>query len=213
MDSDTASSSENGFVDPAAQHGAAVYARAFLGAAAKAGSEEESLQELESLVRDVLMKFPALEKVLVSGAVPDEDRSALLDRVFGGRATPLLLNFLKILSRRDRLSLLRGIAIAAREAFDESRGFVRVELSTAEPLAEGSSEVVTSALRNMLQREPRIETTVNPDLIGGVVVKVGDTIYDASVAAQLRKAHGQLIERSIHEIQFRRDRFCHSAGD
>ena len=52
-----------------------------------------------------------------------------------------------------------------------------------------------------------------PSLIGGVVLRVGDTVYDGSVARQLEQVREQMIDRSVHEIQSRRNRFGHSAGN
>jgi len=66
---------------------------------------------------------------------------------------------------------------------------------------------VQSQLRPLLGREPVVEHRVEPGLIGGAVVRVGDTIYDGSIATQLENLREQMIDRSVHEIQSRRDRF------
>jgi F-type H+-transporting ATPase subunit delta len=65
----------------------------------------------------------------------------------------------------------------------------------------------------MLGGEPEIVRMTDPNLIGGIVLRVGDTVYDGSVATRLSKVRGQMINRSIHEIQRRRDRFSHTAGN
>ena len=58
-----------------------------------------------------------------------------------------------------------------------------------------------------------MEVKVDPELIGGAVVRIGDTVYDGSVAGQLERLESQMINRSVHEIQSRRDRFRHSGGN
>jgi F-type H+-transporting ATPase subunit delta len=65
----------------------------------------------------------------------------------------------------------------------------------------------------MLSREPVLVPRVDPHVIGGVVLRVGDTVYDNSVATQLQRLSGQIISRSVHEIQSRRDRFSYPAGN
>ena len=74
-------------------------------------------------------------------------------------------------------------------------------------LIAGQLDALAVALRAATGGEPVIERITDAGLIGGIVVRVGDTIYDASVAAQLETVRQQMIDRSAHEIQSRRDRF------
>ncbi|HEV3344867.1 MAG TPA: F0F1 ATP synthase subunit delta, partial [Pirellulales bacterium] len=67
--------------------------------------------------------------------------------------------------------------------------------------------------KDMLGGEPVLAAKVNPDLIGGLVFRVGDTVYDGSVATRLARVRSQMIDRSIHEIQRRRDRISPAAGN
>jgi F-type H+-transporting ATPase subunit delta len=68
-------------------------------------------------------------------------------------------------------------------------------------------------MRQATRREPDLIETVDPDLLGGLVVQVGDLLYDASVRTQLDHIRNQLTERSSHEIQAGRDRFCTDDGN
>ncbi|MEX0711748.1 MAG: ATP synthase F1 subunit delta [Pirellulales bacterium] len=199
------------FVDPAGQQVAAVYARALLGAAENAGQSEAVLQELHSFITDVLDVFGDFEKVLTSRLVSSDDKVALLERTLGGRASTLLLNFLKVLAGHDRLVYLRGIYGTARRLYDELLGRRRVEVFTATPLGEDLAGQIKQQLHDMLGGEPKLVRVVDPDLIGGVVLRVGDTVFDGSVATRLARVRGQMINRSVHEIQRRRDRFSHPA--
>ena len=90
---------------------------------------------------------------------------------------------------------------------------MRVELQTATPVDDGLSKNLEQSLRKLLGGEPLVEGSVNPDLIGGIVLRVGDTVYDGSVARQLHQVREQMITRSVHEIQSRRDRFGHPSGN
>ena len=71
---------------------------------------------------------------------------------------------------------------------------------------------IAATLRTMLGGEPIFTRTVRPELIGGIVLRVGDTVYDGSVATQLEQIREQMITRSVHEIQSRRDRFRNPSG-
>jgi F-type H+-transporting ATPase subunit delta len=189
-----------------------VYARALLGAAGKAGAGPAALEELDAIVGEVFVQFPKLETVLGSLLVSHEEKAALLDRVFGARISRLLLNFLKVVSRHGRLDCLRAIRTQARKLYEESLGNVGVRLTTAAELEPGQAGRIAATLAASLGRRPILETVVDPALIGGAIVRIGDTVYDGSVASQLQTLCQQMIDRSVHEIQSRRDSFRHPAG-
>jgi len=199
--------------DIGVEHIADVYAQALLGATETAGVTRAVLDEFGSLVADVLDAFPKLEAVLASGFVSEEEKSGIIDRVFGGRASATLIHFLKVVARHGRLDLLRTIHRRAILLYDQMSGRVHVELSTAAPVDDALAGRITEQLRAALGAEPVVEQTVDPKLIGGLVVRVGDTVYDGSIANQLRNMRQQIIDRSVHEIQSRRDRFRYSAGN
>jgi F-type H+-transporting ATPase subunit delta len=213
MATSTASDSTNGVAEFGDQQLGGLYAKALLGASETAGTTEALLAEFDSLVHDVLDKLPAFESVLRSGLVSHEDKVKLIDKSLGGKASPLLLNFLKVLSSHGRLHALRSIHRAARALYDQMRGRKRVKVSTAAPLDGALEQRLRQSLRGMLGGEPVLEHVVDPSLIGGIVLRVGDTVYDGSVSAQLEQVRTQMINRSVHEIQSRRDRFRNSAGN
>ena len=199
--------------DVGVEHVADVYAEAFLGAAESAGQTETLLAELDSLVTDVLDRFPKLEEVLASARISHAEKVGLLDRTLGSQASAVLLNFLKVVSRHGRLDCLRAVHHQAHELYDRMRGRVRVQLTTAAPVDAGLVARITQNLRAVLDGEPIVQQITDPDLIGGIVVRVGDTVYDGSIATQLENTRQQMIDRSAHEIQTRRDRFRNPAGD
>ena len=199
--------------DVGMEHVAAVYAEAFLGAAERAGLTESLLAELDSLVADVLDRFPQFEQILASGLLSHEEKVVILDRTLGAQASPLLLNFLKVVSRHGRLDCLRAIHRQAHELYNRMRGRVVVRVSTASPLSGELADRIAASLRGLLDGEPILEQVVDPDLIGGVVIRVGDTVYDGSVATQLEGVRQRMIQRTAHEIQTGRDRFRHPARD
>lgn len=200
-------------LDTSAQQLAGVYAKALLGATEAAGQTEAVVEELDSLVSDVLDRLPKFDAVLSSNMVSHEDKLGMIDRSLGGRASPLLINFLKVLSARGRLGILRPIRAAVQTQLDEMRGRVRVQVRTAQPIDDALAARIADTVRAMLGGQPILERHTDENLIGGVVLRVGDTVYDASVSTQLEQMRTQMINRSIHEIQSRRDRFGSTAGN
>ena len=199
-------------IDVQSREVGAVYAKAFLAAAKTAGQTDALVDELDSFV-NVLRALPKLEKVLSSSIVSHAEKSALLDRALKGKASATLLNFLKVVSSHGRLGCLRGIQAAARQQNDAAHGRIPVKLTTASGIDDGLTETIAASLRKMLGGEPILQRTVEPNLIGGIVLQIGDKVYDSSVATQLEQVRGQMINRSVHEIQSRRDRFSTPAGN
>ena len=88
-----------------------------------------------------------------------------------------------------------------------------MRLTTVTPLEPATLARIMESLRAMLPGEPVLEQATDPSLIGGAVLRVGDTVYDGSIANQLHNLRLEILDRSAHEIQSRRDRFRHSAGN
>ncbi|MEX2140471.1 MAG: ATP synthase F1 subunit delta [Pirellulales bacterium] len=199
--------------DVGSQGVAAVYAKAFVGATEAAGVTDAALAELDSLVTDVLDKLPRLDAIFSSAIVSGDEKIALIDKSIGPKASPLLRNFLKILARHGRLDVLRGVRREARKIVDKLRSRLRVYVSTAADLDEDLTRRLTDMLRGMLGAEPMLEVKTRPELIGGMVLRVGDTVYDGSIATRLERIREHMIERSVHEIQSGRDRFGIAEGN
>ncbi len=199
--------------DVSAQRVARVYAEALLNAADKQGQSDDVVEGLDSLIRDLFQAEPQLEAFLTSSAVGRERKAQLIDKVFENRAAAVFVDFLKVLNRHERLNLLRPILAAAKELRDERAKRIRVQVRSAVPLANDQENRLRQQLRETLKLDPVLQKAVDPELLGGVVVRVGDWLYDASVRARLESIRNQLIARSSHEIQSGRDRFSIANGN
>jgi F-type H+-transporting ATPase subunit delta len=207
-------SNENEFIgDVGARRVAGVYAEALLNAATKQGQGDAVFEELDSLVSDVFPTYPEFAVLLSSAAAGRKARGQILERVFAGRASELFYNFLLVLNDNDRLDLLPAIRATYRELHDKRAGRVRVQVRSAVALPDDQRERLTQRIRDSFHIEPILETGIDPGLLGGLYVKIGDMLYDASVRAQLENIRSEIIARSSHEIQSQRDRFCSANGN
>jgi F-type H+-transporting ATPase subunit delta len=194
--------------DAGRQQVGGVYAKALLAAAEKAGATVQVLEELDSFVGDVLGQMPKFEATLASPNVPFEAKLRLLDRAFAGKMSVTLLNFLKVTARHRRLDCVRAIHRAVHEQYNEMTGRVDVFVRTAGPLPDDLRRQVTARLEAQLGRRVNLRTTIDENLIGGMVVRVGDTVYDGSVAQQLRRLRDDTLERTAQALQQSLDRFA-----
>ncbi|RMG37764.1 MAG: ATP synthase F1 subunit delta [Planctomycetota bacterium] len=199
--------------DPSVQAIAKVYARAFLGAAADLGAEDEPLAELADFVRGVLEAFPEFAQLLFSPLVSRDDKLRMIDHVVAPRATELVTSFLRTLARHDRLDLLPVIVPVAQRLLDEKRGRRKVGLITARPLSDDARGRIAEAVQQRFGFTPVLETSTDPSLIAGIVLRIGDTVYDGSLRARLQQLRLRLRERGLHEVQSGRDRFGHPEGN
>jgi F-type H+-transporting ATPase subunit delta len=193
--------------DVGAQRLAKVYAEALLGSATQGNAVESVLEEFDSLINDVFAAEPLLEDMFCTPVVPAKVKEAGLERVFEGRASELFRNFLQVLNHHNRLDLLRLILKALHQLVDDRNRRIRVRVRSAVPLSDAHRARLEQAVRNNLKLEPVFDETVDPELLGGLIVRVKDWQFDGSVRSQLTKLRNQLIERSSHEIQSGRDRF------
>ena len=118
-------------LDSDQQQVGALYAKALLQTAGQ--SVDNVLEELESVVRECLDVFPALEQALASPRLSPEHKEGMLDRIFSGRVDRALLNFMKVLCRRGRIDCLRAIQVTASELRQEQLGRMKV-IVTSSPL-------------------------------------------------------------------------------
>jgi F-type H+-transporting ATPase subunit delta len=194
-------------VDVGALGIARTYAEALLNAAEKQGKADVVLDELHGLVHEGFDASPQLEPFLYSRAIGRDNKKEVLAKVFRGRTSDVFTNFLFVVNAHDRLELLRPILMEAHLLHEKRTNKVRVQVRTAKPLPGDQRDRLITQLRESLKKEPVLQETVDPDLLGGLVVRVGDWLHDASVQARLETIKNQLIESSSYEIQRRRDRF------
>jgi F-type H+-transporting ATPase subunit delta len=194
--------------DAGHQHLGTVYAKALLGSCQKAGTTDLVLSEIESLVSDVLSKLPDLQAMLSSPRIPLDVKVAMLDRAFGQRMSVTLLVFLKILCRRGRFDCIPAIAYAFRRQVNELQGRVEVLVKSAEPLSVEMLERTANRLRQVLDSDVELKVEVDPELIGGLVIRIGDTIYDGSLANRLERLREEMTSRLTQRLRSAPDRFA-----
>lgn len=198
--------------DPSARAVARVYADAVLESAAAPGVDE-TLEEFASFLDDVLAVQPELSQLLTSGIVGRDDKIRLIDKIVAPFGSELFTNFLRVLARHDRLELLPLILEESRVQHELRTGRRRVRVQSAVPLSEDARKRLERRLTEAFHFEPVLDIREVPGILGGLVIQVGDTVYDGSLRTRVKQLRDRLRQRSLHEVQSGRDRFSHPAGD
>jgi F-type H+-transporting ATPase subunit delta len=178
---------------------ASVYSKAMLDLAEQQGEADSLLEELEGLV-EYLGRNPELEQFLASPLVEDEDRGKVLEKAFRGKTSDLLLDSLQVVNRKGRLSLLRAIVEGYLAEHRKLRGMVEARVRTAVPLSEALRTRVRESVARHTGRQPILLEKVDPALIGGIIIEVGDEKIDGSVSHKLSELGKALELRASQEI-------------
>jgi F-type H+-transporting ATPase subunit delta len=175
------------------QSGAAVqYARALLDLANEKNQAEPIGQEMAELAK-VIEGNKSLASFLADPGISAGDRTRLIDKVFKGRVSQLVMNLMGVLNSKGRLGLLHGVAEAYHELLDEQLGNVEVDVTVAHRLDQPALEQVRQRISQALKKNAVVHQYVDEKIIGGIVVRVDDKLIDASVKSQLESMKRQLL--------------------
>ncbi|MGB9626732.1 MAG: ATP synthase F1 subunit delta [Phycisphaerae bacterium] len=177
-----------------------VYAHALLDVANERGQTEEIAGQFADLAA-YMDRDREFAGFLTALTLDDRLRRASLDRLFRGKMNDLLLNTLQVLNDRGRPDLVQIVYERFRLRLQEQRGEIEVTVRTAVPLSDELRETIRKFLGEQLGREVILIHHVDPALLGGLIVHVGDRRLDASLAQRLRKLHGQLLNRASAEVR------------
>ncbi len=161
-----------------------VYAEA-LHAAAQAEDRADPVGEELQAVAAAVKSKPSVATFLSSGAVAKKTKFPVLAAAFETTASELLRKFLGVLTQNNRLELLPAVAASYAELRDKAHNRVRATVTSAVPLSDDQLATVKATLADNLRAEPVLPAKVDADLLGGLVVRVGDRVFDTSVRTRL----------------------------
>jgi F-type H+-transporting ATPase subunit delta len=169
----------------------------------------------QSKVAEVEQDFDALAQVYLE----DERFAAFIDspvigvrqkeesliRIFENRIEELTVRFLRVLAEHERLNLLGVLGDRYRVVRDRRLGRIHVEVNSATALTPDQRDALRGHLGSKLGGEVVLQENVEPELIGGLLLRIGDTLFDGSVRTRLTKLRESITARGSHEIQGGRD--------
>ena len=160
---------------------------AFTAAEGNPGTVRRELDEAAGLLR----ANQALSDALTSPAIDVEAKEKITASVWA-EASPLLRRLLVVLVQRNRLELLPAVAAAFTELWNAARGTLPAQASSAVALSTQQQQAVAQALGRLTGRDVELSATVDPELLGGLLVRIGGQIYDGTVRGRLRALRERL---------------------
>ena len=173
---------------------AARYARALLDVGTKEGVDLDRIGRELGEFTTFLAQQTALERLLLNPAIPAPRKRAAMEQITKlSGFTPIVSKLLVLLADRDRLGLLGDVAAVYADVLADRQNVVRAEVTSADPLTPERLHAIEQRLAAVTGKRVAMTTKVSKDLIGGIVARVGGTVYDASIATQLKKLRERLV--------------------
>ena len=179
---------------------AVTYAKSLLELATEQKRAEETGQELLA-IRQVLEGNSEFGAYLRDPGISRQEKIATINRIFGGRASDLVLKFLGVLGEHDRLRLLIEIENAYADLYEEQIGNVEVDVTSALALSAEQVENVRQRISTTLSKNAVVHQYVDESILGGLVLRVQDKLIDASVRQQLKAMHDRLLSRRASDTK------------
>jgi F-type H+-transporting ATPase subunit delta len=171
---------------------ALAYASSLLDLASEQNDAEQIGQELAAL-RQIVQENRSFAVFLASPAIGHVERTEFLTRIFGGKLSKLMHNFIGVLNEKGRMSSLSQIADAYDDLLAEKLGKIDVDVTVATKLSPELLEDVRKRVSAALKKDAIVQEHVDDSIIGGLIIRVGDKLMDASVKTQLAAMKQQLL--------------------
>jgi F-type H+-transporting ATPase subunit delta len=166
-------------------------ARRYASALADVALERDEAKDVQQELREwseLLEANANLQEVFRNPTIPLEKKRAVLSKLIE-RAKPrsITANFLKVLLQNQRLTELAAINRKLADILDERAGMIAAKVTTARPVPESSQETLRERLASLTRKKVRVDFEQDPELIGGLVTRIGSTVYDGSVRNNLQQ--------------------------
>lgn len=172
------------------------YGEALFELAVEEGREDSLLEEIMAL-KKILKENPDFEKLMNHPKILKEDKLAVLDRVFKGELSDELTGFLRIIVTKDRYKEIDAILDYIILEIKKKKGIGIAYVTTAVPLNEAKQkEVEQKLLATTVFKKMEMHFQVEEELIGGVIIRIGDRVVDSSIRTKLYEMRRQLLKSS-----------------
>lgn len=172
------------------------YATALADVLAERGDDARKVQEELSAWELMIRNNPPLQEVFSNPTVPYEQKRKVLDALIARtRVRPVMANFLQVLLQNHRLTELPEVNNRFAQVLDERSGVISAEVTTARPVPESSRQALRETLMRLTGKDVRLSFATDEELIGGIVTRIGSTVYDGSVRTQLEQVKERMAGR------------------
>ena len=172
-------------------------ARRYAGALADVILEHGEAREVQEELRtwqSMIDENPQLQEVFSNPTISYEQKGkVLVELISRTRVRPTTANFLQVLLKNQRLTELAEINQRLALVLDQRAGVVAAQVTSARPIAENTRATIQAKLRRLTGKDVRVSFLTDNDIIGGLVTRIGSTVYDSSIRTQLQLLSNRLV--------------------
>ena len=168
------------------------YSRAMFLLAQEEGKLAEYGAELKTLVSDI-ESAPELKMFLESPMIPRQAKQEAAEKIFAGELSPMVMNFLRLLLDKQRVSILGEIARQYENFANEAQGILVADVTTARALSDNMGEKLMAKLGEVTGKKIKLRKHLDEKLLGGAVVRMGDRLIDGSLKSRMKALEAQLL--------------------
>ena len=172
------------------------YANALLEIGKERNEVEDLLEDMQ-FINNTMEDSRDLIVFLRSPVINFDDKQAVLLEIFGDKIEEVTKEFLKLLTRKNRVNLLHQIARAYIERYNKYAGIIEVSVAVARSLKESQKEALLHKLEEITSKKVRLTVNVDESLKGGMAVRIDDTVIDGTVKHKLRELEEQLLATAV----------------
>ena len=172
------------------------YAEAFFSIAQEKNSIDTFQQELELVVKTI-KETENLKEYFSHLLIPAKDKKDIANKIFSGKISSTTLNFLMMVLDKRRQDYLEVILGEFRDMADEVRNITKAELISAQEVPEAEVKALAEKLSASTGKQVQLEQSVDPSLLGGIKLRIGDQIMDGTIAKKLEMLKMQLMQAKI----------------
>ena len=170
-------------------------ARRYAEAAFELGKRDDTLDQWRDDLRlaNALLGEELVSRVVDNPALPFAERTRVIDELLANRVGRPVRNLVTVLSERSRLELLPAIVAEYQRLLNRERGIATAIVTSAAPLTDEETQALEERLRTITGSDVELDVRIDEGLIGGLTVRVGDRLLDASVRGRLERLRDQLV--------------------
>lgn len=172
------------------------YAEAFFSIAQEQDKIDKYQEELE-LVAETIGEVENLKEYLAHLIIPSREKKELIQKIFADKLSPVTLNFLMMIIDKRREAYISTIVEEYKELADISRNIAKAEIFSAREVSEENIKTLAEQLSASTGKTVYLKQTIDPTLIGGIKIRIGDQIIDGSIAKKLEMLKLQLLQTKL----------------
>lgn len=166
--------------------------------------EEEELDQFDNELNEIykiLRNNPELEKVLYHPRIQASDKKIIMKKILTKEFSPLIINFMMLIIDKGREILLKEIIRYFQNLALEARGIIQIQVYTAMELTSKIETKLAEKLQKLTQKEVELKITVDPSLIGGIKLRIGDKIIDGTILQHLERMRENLAQIQVSQLE------------